>query len=77
MRNEEGNITLQGWLAHWSMETRVDYKTTLKYLAYLGYEDGHGKGNGQCFESYESEETKNRSGWEVERCRKGGERWSC
>jgi mitochondrial Rho GTPase 1 len=44
MRNEEGNITLQGWLAHWSMETRVDYKTTLKYLAYLGYEDGHGKG---------------------------------
>lgn len=44
VRNEEGNITLQGWLAHWSMETRVDYKTTLKYLAYLGYEDGTGKG---------------------------------
>lgn len=44
VRNEEGNITLQGWLAHWSMETRVDYKTTLKYLAYLGYEDGMGKG---------------------------------
>jgi Ras family protein T1 len=39
VRNEEGYITLQGWLAHWSMETRVDYKTTLKYLAYLGYED--------------------------------------
>ena len=44
VRNEEGYITLQGWLAHWSMETRVDYKTTLKYLAYLGYEDGMGKG---------------------------------
>lgn len=44
VRDEEGNITLQGWLAHWSMETRVDYKTTLKYLAYLGYEDGMGKG---------------------------------
>ena len=44
MRNEEGNITLQGWLAHWSMETRVDYKITQKYLAYLGYEDGGGKG---------------------------------
>jgi mitochondrial Rho GTPase 1 len=44
VRNEEGNITLQGWLAHWSMETRVDHKATLKYLAYLGYEDGTGKG---------------------------------
>lgn len=44
VRDEDGNITLQGWLAHWSMETRVDYKTTLRYLAYLGYEDGMGKG---------------------------------
>lgn len=44
VRDEEGNITLQGWLAHWSMETRVDYKTTLRYLGYLGYEDGMGKG---------------------------------
>lgn len=26
------------------METRVDYKTTLKYLAYLGFEDVAGKG---------------------------------
>jgi len=44
VRNEQGDITLQGWLAHWTMETRVAYKTTLKYLAYLGYEDGTGKG---------------------------------
>jgi len=44
VRDEDGNITLQGWLAHWSMETRVDYKTTLRYLGYLGYEDGVGKG---------------------------------
>jgi len=44
VRNEEGYITLQGWLAHWSMETRLDYRTTLRYLAYLGYEDA-GKGS--------------------------------
>ncbi|ORY98533.1 EF hand associated-domain-containing protein [Syncephalastrum racemosum] len=35
---ETGFVTLQGWLAQWSMTTLIDYKTTLKYLAYLGYE---------------------------------------
>ncbi|KAI7856736.1 EF hand associated-domain-containing protein [Circinella umbellata] len=35
---EAGSVTLQGWLAQWSMTTLIEYKTTLKYLAYLGYE---------------------------------------
>ncbi|KAK9479642.1 EF hand associated-domain-containing protein [Lipomyces japonicus] len=36
--NEEGHVTLQGWLAQWSMTTFQDYKTTLAYLAWLGFE---------------------------------------
>jgi Ras family protein T1 len=38
VRNEGGHITLQGWLAQWSMTTFEDPKTTLEYLAYLGFE---------------------------------------
>lgn len=38
VRSEAGHITLQGWLAQWSMTTFVDPKTTLAYLAYLGFE---------------------------------------
>ena len=38
VRNEAGYITLQGWLAQWSMTTFTDPKTTLAYLAYLGFE---------------------------------------
>ncbi|ETW81671.1 hypothetical protein HETIRDRAFT_36706 [Heterobasidion irregulare TC 32-1] len=34
-----GAVTLQGWLAQWSMTTLLDHKTTLAYLAYLGYPD--------------------------------------
>lgn len=37
VRNESGHITLQGWLAQWSMTTFVEPKTTLEYLAYLGF----------------------------------------
>jgi Ras family protein T1 len=37
--DENGSVTLQGWLAQWSMTTLLDYKTTLAYLAYLGYPD--------------------------------------
>lgn len=33
-----GHITLQGWLAVWLMTTLVEYKTTLEYLAWLGYD---------------------------------------
>ncbi|KAJ3408620.1 ERMES complex Ca(2+)-binding regulatory GTPase gem1 [Chytridiales sp. JEL 0842] len=36
--DETGAVTLQGFLAQWSMTTLLDYKTTLAYLAYLGYD---------------------------------------
>lgn len=36
--NNQGFITLQGWLAQWSMTTFLDYKTTTEYLVYLGFE---------------------------------------
>lgn len=35
--DEHDAVTLQGWLAQWSMTTLLDYQTTLAYLAYLGY----------------------------------------
>ena len=38
VRNEAGYITLQGWLAQWSMTTFTEPRTTLSYLAYLGFE---------------------------------------
>lgn len=38
VRNDAGHVTLQGWLAQWSMTTFVSPKTTLEYLAYLGFE---------------------------------------
>jgi len=38
VRNEAGYITLQGWLAQWSMTTFESPATTLEYLAYLGFE---------------------------------------
>ncbi|KAJ9122730.1 ERMES complex Ca(2+)-binding regulatory GTPase gem1 [Naganishia onofrii] len=35
--DDSGKVTLQGWLAQWSMTTLLDHRTTLAYLAYLGY----------------------------------------
>ncbi|KAI9350173.1 EF hand associated-domain-containing protein, partial [Obelidium mucronatum] len=37
LTNETNSVTLQGFLAQWSMTTLLDYRTTLAYLAYLGY----------------------------------------
>ena len=37
--DESGAVTLQGWLAQWSMTTLLEHKTTLAHLAYLGYPD--------------------------------------
>ncbi|KAL0961338.1 hypothetical protein HGRIS_006294 [Hohenbuehelia grisea] len=37
--DDSGAVTLQGWLAQWSMTTLLDHPTTLAYLAYLGYPD--------------------------------------
>lgn len=44
VRSEAGHITLQGWLAQWSMTTFQEPKTTLEYLAYLGFEGGDAGG---------------------------------
>ncbi|KAH8825190.1 mitochondrial Rho 1 [Flagelloscypha sp. PMI_526] len=33
IQDDNENITLQGWLAQWSMTTLLDHKTTLAYLA--------------------------------------------
>nr|AOC97476.1 Rho family protein [Volvariella volvacea] len=35
--DDSGAVTLQGWLAQWSMTTLLEPKTTLAYLGYLGY----------------------------------------
>ncbi|OWZ68615.1 mitochondrial Rho GTPase 1 [Cryptococcus neoformans Bt85] len=35
--DDMGRVTLQGWLAQWSMTTLLNHRTTLNYLAYLGY----------------------------------------
>lgn len=43
VRNDAGHVTLQGWLAQWSMTTFVEPKTTLQYLAYLGFEPANPK----------------------------------
>lgn len=37
--NDSGHVTLQGWLAQWSMTTFTSPQTTLEYLAYLGFEN--------------------------------------
>ncbi|KAG5941754.1 ERMES complex Ca(2+)-binding regulatory GTPase gem1 [Claviceps sorghi] len=43
VRNEAGHITLQGWLAQWSMTTFLEPRTTIEYLAYLGFESPNTK----------------------------------
>ena len=43
VRNEANHVTLQGWLAQWSMTTFLEPKTTLEYLAYLGFGDPAGR----------------------------------
>lgn len=43
VRNEAGYVTLQGWLAQWSMTTFLEPKTTIEYLAYLGFEPANPK----------------------------------
>jgi Ras family protein T1 len=46
VRSEAGHISLQGWLAQWSMTTFQEPKTTLEYLAYLGFEGSTGDKSG-------------------------------
>lgn len=35
-----GSVTMEGFLAQWCMTTLLNYRVTLEYLAYLGYNDG-------------------------------------
>ena len=62
VRNEAGYITLQGWLAQWSMTTFEDPKTTLEYLAYLGYESPDGKGTTSALKITKARKRRNRPG---------------
>jgi Ras family protein T1 len=61
VRNEAGYITLQGWLAQWSMTTFEDPKTTLEYLAYLGFE-GDGKGTTAALKVTKPRKRRNKPG---------------
>lgn len=36
--NSKGYITLQGWLAQWSMTTYINYEITTAYIKYFGFE---------------------------------------
>ncbi|KAF2857212.1 mitochondrial Rho GTPase [Piedraia hortae CBS 480.64] len=60
--NEEGHITLQGWLALWSTTTFKEPKTTLEYLAYLGYESPQGKGTTSALKVTKPRKRRNKQG---------------
>ena len=62
VRNEAGHITLQGWLAQWSMTTFEEPKTTLEYLAYLGFESSDGKGATSALKITKARKRRNRPG---------------
>lgn len=62
MRNESGHITLQGWLAQWSMTTFEEPKTTLEYLAHLGFESPDGKGTIPALRITKARKRRNRPG---------------
>jgi mitochondrial Rho GTPase 1 len=62
VRNEVGYITLQGWLAQWSMTTFSEPKTTLEYLAYLGYESPDGKGTTSALKLSKARKRRNKPG---------------
>ncbi|KAF2718422.1 mitochondrial Rho GTPase-like protein [Polychaeton citri CBS 116435] len=68
VRDEAGHITMQGWLAQWSMTTFEEPKTTLEYLAYLGFESTDGKGATQALKVTKPRKRRhNRLGQRVER----------
>ncbi|KXL41546.1 MAG: hypothetical protein FE78DRAFT_193322 [Acidomyces sp. 'richmondensis'] len=62
VRNEAGHITLQGWLAQWSMTTFEEPKTTLEYLAYLGFESPDGKGTIPALKMTKARKRRNQPG---------------
>lgn len=62
VRNEAGHITLQGWLAQWSMTTFEEPRTTLEYLAYLGFESEEKKGTSAALRITKARKRRNRAG---------------
>ena len=62
VRNEAGYITLQGWLAQWSMTTFEEPKTTLEYLAYLGFESPDRGGTTTALKVTKARKRRNRPG---------------
>lgn len=60
--NEAGYITLQGWLAQWSMTTFEAPKTTLEYLAYLGFESPNRGGTTAALKVTKARKRRNRPG---------------
>ena len=62
VRNESGYITLQGWLAQWSMTTFSEPKTTLEYLAYLGFESPDGKSTTSALKVTKARKRRNKPG---------------
>lgn len=67
VRNEAGHITLQGWLAQWSMTTFEEAKTTLEYLAHLGFESPDGRGTTHALKITKPRRRRNKAGARVER----------
>ncbi|EME49338.1 hypothetical protein DOTSEDRAFT_68196 [Dothistroma septosporum NZE10] len=61
VRNEAGYVTLQGWLAQWSMTTFEEPKTTLEYLAHLGFET-EGKGTTPALKVTKARKRRNKPG---------------
>ncbi|KAI4762743.1 rho-like GTPase [Aureobasidium sp. EXF-3400] len=62
VRNEAGHITLQGWLAQWSMTTYEEPKVTLEYLAYLGFESPQRGGTTAALKVTKARKRRNRPG---------------
>ncbi|KAF2123547.1 mitochondrial Rho GTPase [Dothidotthia symphoricarpi CBS 119687] len=62
VRNEAGYITLQGWLAQWSMTTFEEPKTTLEYLAYLGFESNDRGGTTSALKVTKARKRRKRPG---------------
>jgi len=66
VRSEAGHITLQGWLAQWSMTTFQSPATTLEYLAYLGFDSPEKTGTAAALKVTKPRRRKRRQG-KVER----------
>jgi len=62
VRNESGFITLQGWLAQWSMTTFAEPKITLEYLAYLGFETLEKGGTAAALKVTKARKRRNKAG---------------